>query len=114
LNKSNDNSSDNEFYFADEKIHDTNKANDEKENDEPAEDTDYASMISCATEDNEDTGLTIEKTYKDDIIPLQGELLNIKIYEPTVTPISRQEIDYHPKNVFAIPKDPQAKRLTLL
>jgi hypothetical protein len=64
LNKSNDNSTDNEFYFADEKIHDTNKANDEKENDEPAEDTDDASMISYATEDNEDTGLTIEKLTK--------------------------------------------------
>jgi hypothetical protein len=33
-NQSNDNASNNEFYFADKKFHDTNKTNDEKENDE--------------------------------------------------------------------------------
>jgi hypothetical protein len=63
LNQSNDNASDNESYFADEKFHDTNKTNNEKENDEPVEDTDDKSMISYATEDNEDTELMIEKTY---------------------------------------------------
>jgi hypothetical protein len=47
LNKSNDNSSDNEFYFAGEKFNDTSKTYDEKENDdEPAEDTDDKTMIS--------------------------------------------------------------------
>jgi hypothetical protein len=56
----------------------------------------------------------IEKTYQDALIPLQGELLNTEIVEPTITPILKQEIDYHPKIVLAIPKDPQAKRLTLL
>jgi hypothetical protein len=45
LNQSNGNASDNEFYFADKKFHDTNKTNDKKENDEPAEDTDDTSMI---------------------------------------------------------------------
>jgi hypothetical protein len=40
--------------------------------------------------------------------------LNTKTAEPTVTPIPKQEIDYHPKIVLAIPKDPQAKQLTLL
>jgi hypothetical protein len=29
-------------------------------------------------EDNEDTELTIEKIYHNDLIPLQGELLNTK------------------------------------
>ena len=67
-------------------------------------------MISYAAEDNEDTELIIEKTYQDDLIPLQGELLNTETTnEPTVTPIPKQEIDYHPKIVLAIPKDPQAK-----
>jgi hypothetical protein len=33
-------------------------------------------MISYATEDNEDTGPMIERTYQDDLISLQGELLN--------------------------------------
>jgi hypothetical protein len=113
-NQSNDNASDNEFYFADEKFHDTNKTNDEKENDEPVEDTDDESMISYAAEDNEDTEPMLEKTYQDVLIPLQGELLNTEIVEPTVTPISKQEIDYCPEIVLAIPKDPQAKRLTLL
>jgi hypothetical protein len=63
-------------------------------------------MISYATEDNEDTGPMIEKTYQDDLIPLQGELLNTKTSEPTITPIPKQEIDYRPKIVLAIPKDP--------
>jgi hypothetical protein len=63
-------------------------------------------MISYAAGDNEDTGLMIEKTYQDALIPLQGELLNTKIFEPTIT---KQEIDYHPEIVLAIPKDPQAK-----
>jgi hypothetical protein len=93
LNKSHNNTSDNEFYFANEKFHDTNKTNDEKENDEPAKDTDDTSMISYATENNEDTGPMIEKTYQDNLIHLQGELLNTKISEPTVTPIPKQEID---------------------
>jgi hypothetical protein len=66
-------------------------------------------MISYAAGDNEDTGLMIEKTYQDALIPLQGELLNTKIFEPTITPIPKQEIDYHPEIVLAIPKDPQAK-----
>jgi hypothetical protein len=105
-NQGNDNASNNEFYFADEKFHDTNKTNDEKENDEPVKDTDDKSMISYAAGDNEDTGLMIEKTYQDALIPLQGELLNTKIFEPTIT---KQEIDYHPEIVLAIPKDPQAK-----
>jgi hypothetical protein len=108
-NQSNDNASDNEFYFADEKFHDTNKTNDKKENDEPVEDTDDKSMISYAAEDNEDTELMIEKTYQDALIPLQGELLNTEIIEPTVTLIPKQEIDYRPEIVLAIPKDPQAK-----
>jgi hypothetical protein len=113
--KSHGNTSHNEFYFADEKFHDTNKTNDEKENDEPAEDADDTSMISYATADNEDTELTIgKKTYQDDLIPLLGELLNTETSEPTVTPIPKQEIDYHPKIVLVIPKDPQANRLTLL
>jgi hypothetical protein len=64
-------------------------------------------------EDNEDTEPIIEKTYQDDLTPLQGELLNSEIAEPTVTPITKQEIDYHPEIVLAIPKYPQAKRLTL-
>jgi hypothetical protein len=109
LNQSNDNASDNEFYFANEKFHDTNKTNDEKENDEPVEDTDDESMISYAAEDNEDTELMLEKAYQDALFPLQGELLNTKIVEPTVTPIPKQEIDYRPEIVLAIPKDPQAK-----
>jgi hypothetical protein len=71
-------------------------------------------MISYATEDNEDAEPMLEKTYQDALIPLQGELLNTKIIKPIVTPIPKQEIDYHPKIVLAIPKDPQAKRLTLL
>jgi hypothetical protein len=71
-------------------------------------------MISYATEDNEDTEPMIEKTHQDALIPLQVELLNTKIAEPTVTPIPKQEIDYHPKIVLTIPKDPQAKQLTLL
>jgi hypothetical protein len=62
-NRSNDNASDNEFYFAHEKFHDTNKTNDKKENDEPVEDTDDESMISYAAEDNEDTELMLKKTY---------------------------------------------------
>jgi hypothetical protein len=62
-NQSNDNASDNEFYFADKKFHDTNKTNDKKENDKPVEDTDDKSMISYAAEDNEDTEPMIEKTY---------------------------------------------------
>jgi hypothetical protein len=70
-------------------------------------------MISYKAEDNEDTEPMIEKTYPDDLIPLQGELLNTKIAEHTVTLIPKQEIDSHPKIVLAIPKDPQAKRLTL-
>jgi hypothetical protein len=109
LNQSNDNASDNEFYFADEKFHDTNKTNDEKENDEPAKDTDDTSMISYTAEDIEDTELMTEKTYQDDLIPLQGELLNTEIAKPIVTPILKQEIDYHLKIVLTIPKDPQAK-----
>jgi hypothetical protein len=113
-NKSHDNTSDNEFYFANQKFHDTNKTNDKKEHDEPAEDTDATSMISYATEDNEDTGPMIEKTYQDDLISLQGELLNTEISKPTVTPIPKQIIDYHPAIVLAIPKDHQANRLTLL
>jgi hypothetical protein len=51
----------------------------------------------------------LEKTYQDALIPLQSELLNTDIVEPTVTPIPNQEIDYHPKIVLAIPKDPQGK-----
>ena len=42
-------------------------------------------MISYAAGDNEDTGLMIEKTYQDALIPLQGELLNTKIFEPIIT-----------------------------
>jgi hypothetical protein len=113
-NRSNYNASNNEFYFADEKFHDTIKTNDEKENDEPVEDTDDESMISYATEDNEDTEPMLEKTYQDALIPLQGELLNTKIVEPTVTPIPKHEIDYPPEIVLAIPTDLQAKQLTLL
>jgi hypothetical protein len=71
-------------------------------------------MISYAAEDNEDTELMLEKTYQDALIPLQGELLNTEIVEPTVTPIPKQEIDYRPEIVLAIPKDLQAKLLTLL
>jgi hypothetical protein len=56
----------------------------------------------------------LEKTYQDALIPLQGELLNTEMVEPTITPIPKQEIDYRPKIVLAIPKDPQAKQLTLL
>jgi hypothetical protein len=70
-------------------------------------------MISYTAEDNEDSELTREKTYQDDLIPLLGEWLNT-VAEPTVTPILIQETDYHPKIVLAIPKDPQAKQLTLL
>jgi hypothetical protein len=113
-NRSNDNASNNEFHFADKKFHDTNKTNDEKENDKPVEDTDDKSMISYATEDNEDTEPMLEKTYQDALISLQGELLNTKIVKPTITPIPKQEIDYPPKIVLAIPTDPQAKQLTLL
>jgi hypothetical protein len=40
-------------------------------------------MISYATEDNEDTEPMLEKTYQDALIPLQGELLNTEIVEPT-------------------------------
>jgi hypothetical protein len=109
LNQRNDNASDNEFYFANKKFHDTIKTNDEKENDEPVEDTDDESMTGYATEDNEDMEPMLEKTYQDAIIPLQGELLNTKIIEPAVTPIPKQEIEYHPKIVLAIPKDLQAK-----
>jgi hypothetical protein len=109
LNRSNDNASNNEFYFADEKSHNTNKTNDEKENDEPVEDTDDESMISYAAEDNEDTEPMLQKTYQDALIPLQGELLNTEIVQPTVTLIPKQEIEYHPEIVLAIPKDPQAK-----
>jgi hypothetical protein len=32
-------------------------------------------MISYVAEDNEDTEPTIERTYQDDLIPVQGELL---------------------------------------
>jgi hypothetical protein len=71
-------------------------------------------MISYATKDNEDTGPSIEKTYQDDLIPLQGELFITEISEPTIVPILKQEIDCHPKIVLAIPKDPQPKRLTLI
>jgi hypothetical protein len=71
-------------------------------------------MISYAAEDNEDTKPMLEKTYRDALIPLQGELLNTEIVEPTVTPIPKPEIDYHPEIVLAIPKDLQAKQLTLL
>jgi hypothetical protein len=71
-------------------------------------------MISYAAEDNEDTEQMLEKTYRDALIPLQGELLNTAIVEPTITPIPKQEIDYHPEIVLAIPKKPKAKRLTLL
>jgi hypothetical protein len=86
LNQSNDNASDNEFYFADEKfVHDTNKTNGKKENDEPAKDTDDTSMISYTAEGNEDTEPMTEKTYQDALIPLQGELLNTKIAKPIVT-----------------------------
>jgi hypothetical protein len=56
----------------------------------------------------------LEKTYQDALIPLQGELLNTEIVEPTVTLIPKQEIDYRPEIVLAISKDPQAKQLTLL
>jgi hypothetical protein len=62
-------------------------------------------MISYATEDNEDTGPMIERTYQDALIPLQGELLNTKTSKPTVTPIWKQEIDYCPKIVAT--RDPQ-------
>jgi hypothetical protein len=48
-------------------------------------------------------------TYQDALIPLQGELLNTEIAKPAVTPILKQEIDYHPKIVLAIHKDLQAK-----
>jgi hypothetical protein len=34
--------------------------------------------------------------------------------KPTITPISKQEIDYPPDFVLAIPKDPQAKLFTLV
>jgi hypothetical protein len=71
-------------------------------------------MISYVAEDNEDTEPTFEKTYQDDLIPLQGELLNTEIAEPTITLIPKQEIDYRPEIVLAIPIDPQAKQLTLL
>jgi hypothetical protein len=71
-------------------------------------------MINYVADDNEDTELMIEKTHQDDLIPVQGELLNIKIAEPTITQILKQEIDYHPEIVLTIPKDPQAKQLTLL
>jgi hypothetical protein len=67
------------------------------------------SMISYAAEDNEDTELMIENIYQDDLFPLQGELLNTKTAKPTVTLIPKQEIDYHPEIVLAIPKDPQVK-----
>jgi hypothetical protein len=66
-------------------------------------------MISYAAEDNEDTEPMLEKTYRDALIALQGELLNTEIVEPTVTPIPKQEIDYRPKIILAIPKDTQAK-----
>ena len=65
-------------------------------------------------EDNEDTELTIAKTYQDDLIPFQGDLLNTEIAKPTITLILKQEIGYHPKIVLMIPKDPQANQLTLL
>jgi hypothetical protein len=61
-------------------------------NDEPVEDTDDKSMISYAAEDNEDTEPMLKKTYQDVLIPLQGELLNTEIVEPTITPIPKQEI----------------------
>jgi hypothetical protein len=64
------------------------------------------SMISYATEDNEDIEPMIEKTYQDALIPLQGELLNTDIAKPIITPIPKQEIDYSPEIV-----DPQAKQL---
>ncbi len=71
-------------------------------------------MISYAAEDNEDTEPMLEKTYQDALITLQGELLNTEITKPTITPIPKQEIDYGPEIVLAIPKDLQAKWLTLL
>jgi hypothetical protein len=66
-------------------------------------------MISYAAEDNEDTEPMLEKTYQDALITLQGELLNTEITKPTITPIPKQEIDYGPEIVLAIPKDLQAK-----
>jgi hypothetical protein len=110
----NDSSSYNDFYFANEKFNDTNKTYDKKETDKPAEDTDAKSMISYTTEDNEDIELKIEKTYQEDLIPLQGEFLNTETTRPTTTLIQKQEIDYHPKIVLMIPKDPQAKQLNLI
>jgi hypothetical protein len=100
-------------FTSPKKYHDTNKTNDEK-NDEPTKDADDTSTISYIKEDNEDTEPMIEKTYQDDLIPLQHELLNTKIAEPIITQIPKQEIDYHPKIVLTIPNDPQAKQLTLL
>jgi hypothetical protein len=66
-------------------------------------------MISYVAEDNEDTEPTIEKTYQYDQIPLHGEMLNTEIAKPTITLIPKQEIDYRPEIVLAIPKDSQAK-----
>jgi hypothetical protein len=71
-------------------------------------------MISYTAEDNEDMEPMLEMTYRDALIPCQGELLNTEIVKPTVTPIPKQEIDYRPEIVLAIPRDLQAKRLTLL
>jgi hypothetical protein len=71
-------------------------------------------MITYTAEDNEDTELTIAKTYQDDLIPFQGDLLNTEIAKPTITLIQKQEIGYHPKIVLMIPKDPQTNQLTLL
>jgi hypothetical protein len=97
------------FYFANKKFNYTNKTYDEQGNNEPAEDTDDKNMISYATEDKQDTETTIVKIYQDNIIPLQCELLNTETTKPTITPIPKQKIDYHPKIVLMIPKDPEAK-----
>jgi hypothetical protein len=97
------------FYFANKKFNYTNKTYDEQGNNEPAEDIDDKNMISYATEDNQDTETTIETIYQDNIIPLQCELLNTETTKPAITPIPKQKIDYHPKIVLMIPKDPQAK-----
>jgi hypothetical protein len=55
-------------------------------------------MISYAAEDNEDTERMLEKTYRDALIPLQEDLLNTKIVEPTITLIPKQEIDSETRN----------------
>jgi hypothetical protein len=61
-------------------------------------------MISYATEDNEDTEPMLEKTYQDALIPLQGELLNTEIVEPTSHWFQNKKLITGPKLYSQSPK----------